>query len=156
MNRDAAVALQWIYTQFRERGAQWPTFAYFERWLNRYRKQDAVQVINRIPMEFLRPLTFLDGRPDPGGRLILTAKGLERCLGSDDDAQNFIGAVQCLVRYDTNYDLLPENPAASGVPISSKQLADELKLPRLTDPNSLKRLVVLLEGEGLVMSDEYS
>lgn len=58
MNRDAKVALQVIYTQFRERGGQWPTFAYFERWLNRFRRQDAVQVLSRIPDEFLKPLTF--------------------------------------------------------------------------------------------------
>ncbi len=156
MNRDASVALQWIYTQFRERGAEWPTFGYFERWLNRFRKQDAVQVINRIPAEFLEPLSFLDGRPDPRGKLILTAQGWRRCLGSDDDEQNFISAIQCLARYYATYDYDLPDPAASRVPISSKQLADELNLPRLTDPNSLKRLLVLLEVEGLVMSDEHS
>jgi hypothetical protein len=155
MNRDAAVAIQWIYTQFRERGAEWPTFVHFERWLNRYRKQDAVQVINRIPAEFLEPLTFLEDRPDPRGKLILTAQGWRRCLGCDDDEQNFIDAIQCLVRHDTNYDLA-EDPTANRVPISSKQLADELNLPRLTDPNSLKRLLALLEVEGLVTSDEHS
>jgi hypothetical protein len=30
MNKDAAVALQVIYTQFRERGGQWPTFTYID------------------------------------------------------------------------------------------------------------------------------
>jgi hypothetical protein len=63
MNREAAVALQVIYIQFRERRGQWPTFAYFERWMYRYRKEDAVRVISRIPTEFLKPLTFRNGRP---------------------------------------------------------------------------------------------
>lgn len=156
MNRESTrAALQVIYVYFRERGGQWPTFGYFERWWSRYREEEAIQVISRIPGELLKPLPFLNGRPDPGGRLVLTAAGMARCLGSDDDAQNLIDAIRCLVRHDTTYDL-PEDPVASGVPISSEQLAEELNLPRLTDPNSLKRLVVLLEGEGLVMSDEYS
>lgn len=68
--------------------------------------------------------------------------------------QNVVAAVQCLVRHDTNYDL-PEN-MPRGVPISLKQLAVELNLPQLTDPNSGERLLVLLAGEGLVMSDEHS
>jgi len=154
MKRDAKVALQVIYTQFRERGGQWPTFAYFERWLYRFRRQDAVQVLSRIPDEFLKPLTFLDGRPDPGSKLVLTVAGVAQCRGSDDDVQNVVAAVQCLVRHDTNYDL-PEN-MPRGVPISLKQLAGELNLPQHTDPNSGERLLVLLQGEGLVMSDEHS
>jgi hypothetical protein len=155
MNEDAAVALQVIYMYFRERGAEWPTFAHFEHWLHRYRKQEAVQVIKRIPDDLLKPLTFLDGQPDPGGRLILTAKGLDRCRGSDDDRQNLIAAVQYLEWHYTNYDLA-ENSGVRGVPISTRQLAADLKLPLLTDPNSVQRLLVLLKGEGLVMSDEYS
>ncbi len=155
MNRDAEVALQVIYGQFRERGGQWRTFAYFERWLNRYRKQDAVQVLSRIPNEFLKPLTFLDGRPDPGAKLILTVAGVARCRGSDDDVQNVVAAVQYLVRHDTDYDL-PENTATSAVPITRKQLTDGLNLPQHTDPYSAERLIALLQGEGVVMSDEHS
>ncbi len=155
MNKDAAVALQVIYTQFRERGGQWPTFTYIERWLNRYRKQDAVQVINRIPGTLLKPLTYIDGRPEPGGKLILTAAGVARCLGSDDDTQNLVAAVQCLARHDMNYDP-PPHLVGRGVPISAKQLADELNLPIVSDSNSIERLMALLKGEGLVASDEHA
>ena len=155
MNRDVEVALQVIYGYFRERGGQWPTFAYFERWLNRYRKQDAVQVLSRIPNKFLKPLTFLDGRPDPGARLILTVAGLMQCRGSDDDVQNVVAAIQNCVRHDTNYDP-PEKTAAGWVPITRKQLIDGLNLPLHTDPYSAERLIALLRGEGVVISDEPS
>lgn len=151
VNKDVAVALQVIYTYFREHGGQWPTFAYLERWLDRYRRQDAILVINRIPRALLKPITFIDGRPDPAGRLVLTAAGAGKCPGSDDDMQNLVAAVQCLVRHNTNYDL-PDDPAARGVPVSARQLADELNLPLHSDPNSIMRLISWLEGEGLVVS----
>lgn len=69
--------------------------------------------------------------------------------------QNVVAAVQYLVRHDTDYDL-PENTTASGVPITRKQLADGLNLPQHTDPYSAERLIALLQGEGVVMSDEHS
>jgi hypothetical protein len=155
MTKDGEIALQAIYTYFRERGGRWPTFAYFEHWLNRYRKQDAILVIERIPRALLKPPAFAGGRPDPAGRLVLTAAGVGRCLGSDDDTQNLVAAVQCLLRHYTNYDL-PDYPAAGEVPISPKQLADELNLPLLSDPHSISRLIALLEGEGLVVKNEHS
>jgi hypothetical protein len=99
----------------------------------------------------LRPVTFIDGRPDPAGRLVLTAAGAGKCPGSDDDVQNLVAAVQYLVRHNTNYDL-PDDPSARGVPVSARQLADELNLPLHSDPNSIMRLISLLEGEGLVVS----
>jgi len=160
MNRESAVALQVIYTHFRERGGQWPTFGYFERWLSRYREEDALQVINRIPSGLLRPLTFRNGRPDPVGKLVLTAAGVARCLGSDDDTKNLVAAVEYLVRHDRTYDPPeidpPEIPTASRVPVSSDQITGELSLPLQADPKSGERLMALLKGEGLVMSDEHS
>jgi len=103
MSKESLV-LQVIYMRFRERGGTWPEFDYIDRWLHRYSKLDAEHIIGRIPPTLLKPLSYLNGRPDPQGKLILTAEGVKRCLGSNDDTYNLVAAVKLMVQYDTEYD----------------------------------------------------
>jgi hypothetical protein len=146
MSKEALV-LQIIYMRFRESGGAWPDFDYIERWLRRYSKLDAVHIISRIPPSLLKPLSYLNGRPDPRAKLVLTAEGVRRCLGSDDDTHNLVAAVKLMVQYDTEYDPQPRNPRPQ---ITAAQLADALKLPLASDSHSIERLMALLRAEGLV------
>lgn len=146
MNKETLV-LQVIYIRFRECGGKWPDFEYIERWLHRYSKLDAAHIISRISPTLLKPLSYLNGRPDPRGSLILTAEGVKRCLGSNDDTHNLVAAVRLMVEYDTEYDPKPQNRRPQ---ITAEQLAHTLKLPLLSDSYSIERLMALLIAEGLV------
>lgn len=146
MNKET-LALQVIYTRFRELGGVWPDFDYIERWLHRYCKLDAEQIISRIPPALLKPVSYINGRPDPKGKVVLTAAGVDRCLGSNDDTHNLVAAVRLMVQRDTEFD--PQQ-VGRRPQISAAQLADDLKLPLASDANSIERLMALLIAEGLV------
>jgi hypothetical protein len=153
-NANEQVILQVIYQWFREHDGQWPDFDTIRRWLDRYRQIDATRGITEIPRELLRPLCYIDGRPDPGGKLILTAEGVAKCVASDDDIRNLERAVRWMTEKNKNYDP-PQDRPGSGVPITPWQLAHELHLPLNSEPKSIRRLIALLRAEDLVSSDEY-
>jgi hypothetical protein len=108
-----------------------------------------------IPQKLLKPLSCVDGRPEPSASVILRVEGVARCLGSDDDTNNFVAALRLMVRKYISYDPEPEK-IGCGVPISAKWLAVELELPLISDPNSIRRLIALLEVEGLVSNNEHA
>jgi len=147
--------LQAIYQWFRAHDGEWPDFDTIERWLDRNRQIDAVQAIKQVPHELLKPLRYIDGRPEPGGKLILTAEGVARCVASDDDIRNLERALQWMAQESRDYDP-PPGRAGSGAPITPRQLANELHLPLISEPSSIQRLIALLRAEDLVSSYEYS
>jgi hypothetical protein len=149
--------LQVIYTWFREHGGEWPNFDNIDRRLNRHRDEqlDTAGIMKRIPNNFLRPLNYIDGEPDPEGEVALRIEGVARCLGSDDDTHNFIAALRWLVQQYRSYDP-PQGSVGSEMQISAEQLATELRLPLNSDSNCIRRLVALLKAEGLVSSGEHT
>jgi hypothetical protein len=146
--------LQLVYNWFREHGGEWPDFDTIERWLGKFRGLDAIQIVNSIPETLLTPLNYAGGRPDPKGKMVLSVEGVARCRGSDDDVHNFVAALRWMVQHDEDYD--PPQGRAGGVPISAEELAEELRLPLISDSKSIRRLVALLNAEGLVSDDEYA
>jgi hypothetical protein len=153
VDKVAQEVLQVVYNWFREHGGEWPDFDYIERWLNRYGRPDAVQVIRRLPDTLLKPLNYVDGRPEHGAKMVLLLEGVRQCRGSDDDIYNFIAALRWLVERDRDYDP-GSNHAEHMVQIIAEQLANALKLPLASDPKSIRRLMALLKAEGLVLGNE--
>jgi hypothetical protein len=144
--------LQVVYNLFREHGGEWPNFDYIQRWLSRFRQLDANQIVASIPDTLMKPLSYIDGQPDPLAKMVLSVEGVARCRGSDDDIHNFLGALQFLVQWDNDYDA-PRDRTEWRTPISTKKLADELRLPLVSDSNSLARLIALLAAEDLISEE---
>jgi len=151
MDKTEREVIQAIYIWFLAHGGEWPHFDSIDRHLNRHRAKslDTAKIMNRIPQRFLKPLNYADGRPEPGGRVVLRLAGVARCQGSQDDTERFMAALRWMIRKNKNYDPPPEK-IGCGLPISAEQLAIELELPLRSDPDSIKRLMALLAAEGLV------
>lgn len=157
MRRTGQEVMQATYTWFRDHSGEWPHFDGIDRRLNRYRAKplDTARIIRRIPQRYLKPLNYIDGRPDPAGKVVLRLEGVARCQGSDDDVNRFMAALRLMAQKDRSYDPPPDK-IGCGIPISAQWLAIELELPLMSEPHSIRRLVALLETEDLVSSDEYA
>jgi hypothetical protein len=150
-------ALHVIYTKFRERGGEWPTFDDFHRHVIRYWQADAdaARVVRQIPAKLLNPMSGMSYEPDPEEKLVLTIAGVKYCGGRHcDDVTNFLAAIQWLAEKLEHYD--PPRGERRAMPVTAGQLAAELSLPLSADPNSINRLVALLEAERLVRDDGYT
>jgi hypothetical protein len=150
-------ALQAIYRWQLAHGGESPPLDSLDRELNRLRDKplDTAGILGRLSPRFVKPLSYVDGRPDPRGKVVLRLEGVARCQGSDNDIKRFMAAVRWMIRKNKRYDPPPEK-IGCGMPISTEELASELDLPLMSDPDSIKRLMALLEAEGLVSDDEYA
>jgi hypothetical protein len=147
--------LQLIYDFFYGSGGIWPTLADLQQALNRQggSKVDAARVIRHVPATLLRPLNNSDSYPSATNKLILTAEGVNRCAGSDKDIANFLKAVAWLasrVAQSTSAD----NQDEHAMPFTTRQLAEAVPLSLNSDPNSIRRLVAILQAEGWVHNDD--
>jgi hypothetical protein len=149
--------LQAIYMWLLAHGGESPLLDSLDRDLNRLTDKpiDTIGILDRLSPRFIKPLSHFHGRPDPRGRVVLRLEGVARCQASDDDTRRFLAAVNWMIRKNKGYDPAPEK-IGCGMPISAEQLASELELPLRSDPDSIKRLMALLEAEGLISDDEYA
>jgi len=157
MARKEQEVLQALYMWRLAHGGESPPLDSFDRDFNRLRDKpvDTINILSRLSPRFVKPLRYADGRPDPRSRVILRLEGVARCRGSDDDIRRFMAALQWMIRQNKRYDPPPEK-IGCGMSISAEQLSTELELPLRSDPDSIKRLMALLEAEGLVSDDEYA
>ena len=157
MDRVEREVLQAIYTWVLAHGGESPPFDSFDRHLNSLREKpiDTADILWRLSPRFVKPLNYVDGRPEARGKVILRLAGVARCQGSDADIKRFMAALRLMIKKNKGYDPPPEK-IGCGMPISAEQLASELELPLRSDPDSIKRLMALLEAEGLVSDDEYA
>jgi hypothetical protein len=144
--------LQIVYSWFREHGGEWPTFDDVERRLYRYWKLDAAEVVPHIPSPLMRPIRYIDGHLASDEKIVLSLAGVKCCRGSDDDVDNFVSAIQWIVQEEAGYD--PGDKLERRMPIVPRELAEALRLPLASDPNSVNRLMALLCTEGLVSNSE--
>jgi hypothetical protein len=91
---------QVIYNRFRERGGEWPDFDSLQRWLSRFRGINVADMLDSIPDSLMKPVSQIEGSPDPSGKMVLSIEGVACCRGSDDDVQYFLEAVQWMVQRD--------------------------------------------------------
>jgi hypothetical protein len=141
--------LQVIYNRFRDRGGEWPDFDSIQRWISRFRGINIADMLDSIPDSLMKPVSQIEGSPDPSGKMVLSIEGVALCRGSDDDVQYFLEAVQWMVQRDNDYDP-PEGRTGLRTPITIDELATDLRLPLFTDSKSIVRLLALLRAEGLV------
>lgn len=137
--------------QFRELGGEWPTVNHVERQLGGLDDEEMMRLLGSVPGALLKPLESTGAPLSPGERLILTIGGVSQCAGSHDDIENFLNAVRWLSGQAKDYD--PPDGDWTAVPIMAEELARALSLPRAWDPNSVRRLIALLEAEGLVQQN---
>jgi hypothetical protein len=151
-------ALHVIYTIFRERGGEWPTFDDFNRHVIRYWRAgaDAARIVREIPEKLLNPLHSTSYEPDPEEHLILTIAGVKYCEGRHcDDVTNFLAAVRWMAQKWEMYDP-PPGESRRAMPLTVDQLRAGLALPVGRDRYCIDRLIALLKAEGLVLDDGYS
>lgn len=149
-NRNQEV-LQLIYDSFVGNGGTWPTLGDLQRALKRQGKRhaDAFEVVQRIPLTFLNPLSNFDTYPAPTEKLILTIEGIERCSGSGEDIENFLITLKLLVRWTDRSDLAG-GPGEDGMRFTSQQFAEAVSLLTDADEHAINRLIAILRAEGLV------
>ena len=61
--------LQVIYNRFRERGGEWPDFYSIQRWISRFRGMDVADMLDSILDSLMKPVSQVEGSPDPSGKL---------------------------------------------------------------------------------------
>jgi len=149
----AGQILQLIYDRFYDDGGVWPTLGYLQRALNRQsaNRIDAARIVQRVPAALLKPLPSANGYPAPTERLVLTAEGIERCIGSGEDIENFIAAIKWLVKMAERADL-SDDQGEHGLRFTNRQLAEAVSLSSGSDQNAVHRLVAILQSEGWVRS----
>jgi hypothetical protein len=154
--RDAMLELfQVIYNYFREHGGEWPSRSYIERWFDCYKDDlDVVKIISRASPTYIRSVRNVDDDADSEERLILSVAAVACCRGSADDVANFMSALQYLGKRETGD--ISGRELKHGMRITEDGLANALDLPLASDANSIKRLIELLNAEGVVSSNEYS
>lgn len=145
---------QVTYNEFRVHGGEWPSLSYVERWFDRYENLDITKIISRVPAKYIRIVRNIDGRSDSDEWLILSLAAVACCRGSADDVTNFMNTVPYLGKRETGD--LSDRELRHGMRITEEELANTLSLPLASDANSIKRLIALLNAEGVVSSNEYS
>jgi hypothetical protein len=157
MGKAEQEVLQAVYMWLLAHGGESPPFDSFDRHLNSLREKplDTADILRRLSPRFVKPLRYVDGRPEPRGKVILRLAGMARCQGSDADVKRFMAALRLMIKKNKGYDPPPEK-IGCGMPVSAEQFASELELPLRSDPDSIKRLMALLETEGLISDDEYA
>ena len=149
--------LQLIYDLFCGSGGMWPTLAHLQRALDRQGNSnvDAARVVERIPARLLKPSGSAAGYPASAGQLTLTVEGIRRCTRSDEDIANFMAAVRWLARRAEHADLAGD-ASEPGMRFTTLQLAEAVPLSIESDGQSIRRLVAILQVEGLVKENGYA
>jgi hypothetical protein len=145
--------LQLVYDLFYGSGGTWPVLGDLQRMLNHQGNSDvdAAWIVQRIPATLLKPLSSTDGYPAPSEKVVLTAEGIERCMGSAEDIANLVIAVKWLARLAERSD--SGEYSKRGMRFTTHQLAEAVSLSLESDPNSVGRLVAILLAEGWVQND---
>jgi len=140
--------LQTIYDLFHGSGGTFPMLGDLQRELNRRngRSLDAARIVRRIPAALLKPVCYTDGYPAPTAKLVLTVEGIARCVGSGEDVENFVTAVQWLARLAGRSNSAGQ--VERGIRYTAQQLADAVSLSMESDYEAINRLVAILQAEG--------
>lgn len=148
MKAETQQVLQIIYDLFYGSGGTWPGLVDFQRELNRRngRSLDAARLVQRVPATLLKPLCYTDGYPAPTAKLVLTVEGIDRCVGSGEDIENFVTAVQWLARLAGRSN--SAGHVERGIRYTAQQLADAVSLSMESDFEAINRLVAILQAEG--------
>jgi hypothetical protein len=148
------IVLQLGYEKFCASGGTWPVLGDVQRDLNRggNGSADAAQIVQRIPVTFLKPLGITDGYPAPFEEVILTAEGIERCVGSAEDIDNLVIAVKWLARRAER--TIRKDYSQHGMRFTVDQLADAVSLSLRSDENCVNRLLSILLAEGWVQAEK--
>ena len=150
MKAETQQTLQAIYDLFYDGGGMWPRLGDLQPELNRQGSAgiDAVRAVRRTPAALLKPMRSGNDYPAPSERLLLTAEGVARCAGSEEDVENFLTAVKWLARRAELFD-----PRTPWVRFTTGQLAEAVSLPLEWDSKSAHRLLAILQAEGWLKED---
>lgn len=155
MRKRGRAVLQRIYGLFDGAGGRWPSLRELKLALihDGIDDVDAVRIVRHIPPELMKPLSHRNGYRAMHEELVLTAEGINICMGSFEDIDNLVSATRWLARWVERADL-PSGQPESGISFTFQQLAMGVPLSLDTDSHAIGKLLALMEAEGWVQVDD--
>lgn len=149
MNNKKRRTLQLVYDLFYGSGGVWPSVGRVQQVLDHQGgcAIDVSRVVRRMPTRVMRPLHDSGGYIPASAELVLTAEGVARCTGSQEDITNLVIAVKWLARR-MKHAALSGAPDLYGAYFTISQLAAAVSLE--PDRTAVNRLAAILQAEGWI------